>query len=266
VNITEYCGLFGIKNEHVKLDGHKDAITTLDKQGYVILHNVVDLDIVEKMRKFWLAPKKKRFSSSISLGEPNYSHKFFGKYTRHFEFYWNKPSDPLTYQTSLLLHYLRNTLLGNHPLYGLTFEPSKVGTYLAITHYSSGSGEMAVHVDPNYFLPTHYVLPLTFKGDDYQEGGLFAKKGKEEIDIESQLRPGSILLFKGSMPHGVKKVTGEGTKTNDGRLQMFSIPTIFDGREKHGLMMDVVYEFFGRFKYFGYAKGKGYRQDNKNFR
>ena len=266
MNITEYCGLFGIKNEHVKLDGHKDAITTLDKQGYVILHNVVDLDIVEKMRKFWLAPKKKRFSSSISLGEPNYSHKFFGKYTRHFEFYWNKPSDPLTYQTSLLLHYLRNTLLGNHPLYGLTFEPSKVGTYLAITHYSSGSGEMAVHVDPNYFLPTHYVLPLTFKGDDYQEGGLFAKKGKEEIDIESQLRPGSILLFKGSMPHGVKKVTGEGTKTNDGRLQMFSIPTIFDGREKHGLMMDVVYEFFGRFKYFGYAKGKGYRQDNKNFR
>jgi hypothetical protein len=229
---------------------------------------VIEEGAVREMREVWRQSDgaQSTFSSDLLYGQQNYSHTFFGAYTRHFEFYWNKPTHALTRDVSLLLHYARNVVTSHHPAYGLVFAPGRVGVYLAVTHYPTGTGEMAVHVDPNYFLPVHFNVPLSFKGLDYQNGGLMIHTPAGQVDVEARLRPGSIVLFKGSIPHSVARISGGGTASSLGRIQMFSIPTEFHQEKKRGTVRDLAIDAYGRFKYFMYRRGRGYRTDHKNFR
>lgn len=244
------------------------AARDLEREGFAVVHGAIEESAARAMRSFWVegAPRPKTLHFDLTYGEANYTHSFFGRYTRHFEFYWNRPSCPVSRDVSLLLHYARNVITGYHPMYGLTFLPGRVGVYLAITHYPMGRGEMAIHVDPNYFLPVHFNVPLTFKGEDYAEGGLRLHKGGRAVDVEALLKPGSFLLHKGSVPHSIERVSGAGSKTSIGRVQMFSIPTEFDQRGKRSLAKNLALEAYGRFKYGLYRLGLGFKKDYKNFR
>ena len=144
--------------------------------------------------------------------------------------------------------------------------PDRTGVYLAVTHYPVGTGEMAKHVDPNYFLPVHYNLPLSFKGIDYQFGGLFIHKEDQVIDVDAQMNPGDVLLFSGTLPHSVQKVGGAGAQSHIGRLQLFSIPTQFMKTKPKSLIREWAFDLYGRFKYSQYRRGHGFQQDHKNFR
>lgn len=245
---------------------NKDAILKeLQTNGFAVLKNCIPLDILEELKGFWTRrnPADYKTESNIYLGQKNFTQIFFGKYTRHFDFLWNKPTHDLSREVSLEAHFLRNTICNEHPYNGLAYNQEKMGIYLAVTSYNPGSGEMAPHVDPNYFLPVHFVIPLSFKGKDFDKGGLYFIKKGEEIDVESMISPGDMLLFNGSIPHGVKKIEAQANQL--GRLQMFCIPTILQ-TSRDSYLRRLLFEFFGKIKYFGYKYKIGLREDYKNFR
>ena len=69
-----------------------------------------------------------------------------------------------------------------------------------------------------------FMLPLTFKGEDYSEGGLCIEdKSGNIINIDSHCNKGSLAFFDGRCSHGVKKIQG----SNVGRLSIFAIPHHF---------------------------------------
>jgi hypothetical protein len=269
MDIEQYCQLFQISNDGVDIDKitSENIKNQLLSKKFVLIQDAVEKDYVNQMREFWLSnPISSSNHSDLCYGQENYAHVFFGKYKRYFDFYWNEPTCKLSRQISLLLHYARNIIGGYHPLYGLTFMPNRIGIYQAVTHYPIDTGEMAVHVDPNSFLPLHYVLPLTFKSKDWQFGGLNIHLGSQIIDIDELHSLGSLLIFNPSIPHSVQRVGGIGSDSSIGRLQLFSIPTEFSQKKAQSFYKNTALEIFGRYKYMLYQKGFGLRDSNKNFR
>ncbi len=143
---------------------------------------------------------------------------------------------------------------------------SKVGIYLAITNYPVNSGEMNIHVDPNSFLPVHYNLPLTFKGQDYLEGGLKIKSNNEFIDIDALMEPGDLLMFNGAVPHLVENIKGKGRISNLGRIQMFAVPDDFSKYKNITYVKKIFFEYYGRARYLLSKKNILQKKSYKNFR
>jgi hypothetical protein len=270
MTLSEYCELLAIEKAHVDVEALTSAriATRLKEDGFAIGHDIIDESAIRKMRAVWtsLRAADRRLGADLVFGQVNYSHRFYGRYTRHFEFYWNDSRDMLTRSISLLLHYARNVVTGHHPLYGLVFSPARTGIYLAVTHYPPESGEMAVHIDLNYFLPVHFNVPLSFKGKDYAEGGLMIHQGNRAFDVDQAVRPGSVVLFNGSVPHLVQRIRGAGTETSLGRLQLFAIPTKFHQKSTRGFVHALAQETYGRLRYLLYRYSIGIHADGKNFR
>jgi hypothetical protein len=238
----------------------------LNINKYHIFKDVVDTGLIEDIRDYWLNTKiDYSLNSNIIMGSEDYSKNFFGKYTRHFDFYWNQSRHKLTRDLSLTLHAIRNLTLNLNPFYGLIFNNKNLGIYQAITHYPIGEGEMAMHVDPNYFLPVHYNLPLTHAGIDYERGGLHIFHNKMKQSVDEKMEPGDLLLFDGNVPHSIEKISGNGLKSNIGRMQLFAIPTIFNNK-KSSFLREVSFEVYGRLRYFLYSKGVGFNSNGRNFR
>ncbi len=268
--IQSYLNLYGVDRHMVNTQSFEDPdlSVSLKENGFTIVRNAIPQDLIDQLRLNWIKTLggKKSMTTDLVYGQKNYTHEFFGKYIRHFDFYWNKPTCQLTRDISLTLHFCRNVITGYHPIHGLNFSSDRTGIYLGVTRYPSGTGEMAVHVDPNCFLPIHYNVPLTFKGVDYQEGGLFVHAQDRIIDIDAQMNPGDVLLFNGSIPHSVQKIEGIGSRSDIGRVQFFAIPTQFTQTKPRGFAYDLLWDAYGRYKYQRYSLGKGFRIDGKNFR
>lgn len=270
MELAEFCKLFDIRQVKINVGNllNDDVRSRLQADRFAIVRNVVPTELIYELQAVWLRilSGERRFSSNLQYGEENYTYDFFGKYVRHFAFYWNPPTCQLSYELSLLLHYCRNILTGYDPMYGLTMKPDRTGIYLAATHYGAGTGEMTVHVDPNYFLPVHYNLPLSFHGDDYEAGGLQIHRPVGVENIDEQVRPGDLLLFDGALPHSVAKVMGKGRKSSIGRLQLFAVPTQFKEEGKRSFFKEAAWRIYGRYRYFLQSHGIGLRSDHKNFR
>ena len=272
LEFDNFCKRFDIEKNaksyvNIKAFFDTTAQKNLNDNGYVILKNVISIEVLEEVRRHWLKPEMtKSWNQFLFYGRDNFQYNFFGKYVRYFDFYWNQPTHKKSYDLSLLLHFGRNLITGFNPYVGLIFTPKKEAIYLAFTHYPAGSGAMAVHVDPNNFLPVHYNLPLTHKGLDYETGGLVIYKDSQPVDIDSQMQPGDLLLFSGSVPHEIIKVGGAGIRSNLGRLQMFAVPTLFEKKPTFGLTKSIIKNLYGRFKYVGYRWNIGLKSDHKNFR
>ena len=244
----------------------KDSHNKLKQEGFLIIKDAVSTSLLIEIRNFWLNLKRKKvLHSNLLYGEENYSKNFFGKYIRHFDFYWNEPTHKITRDLSLTLHMYRNILIGEDPFSGLVLNTSKLTLYQAVTHYPIGTGEMAAHIDPNSILPIHFNLPLSNIGSDYELGGLYVIKSERKINIDKKMNLGDLLLFNGGVPHGIDNITGSGSKTSIGRLQMFGVPFIMGSRKK-SILHDISNEIYGRYKYANYSFGVGFRDDFKNFR
>ena len=73
----------------------------------------------------------------------------------------------------------------------------------------------------------HFMLPITFKGQDYQDGGLVIfDKNDEKVDVDKIMKPGSIIFYDGIYKHGVEKIIPYEDK-KIGRLAMFAVPVYF---------------------------------------
>ncbi len=99
--------------------------------------------------------------------------------------------------------------------------------YTTWSYYPSGKGWLKAHRDTltEDSLLLHYIIPLTFKGVDFEEGGLFiTDKRGDVVDVDSEMCAGDVLFFDGSCLHEVRKVV---SKNDVGRMQAFAIPTVF---------------------------------------
>jgi SAM-dependent methyltransferase len=153
-------------------------------------------------------------------GCPNYS--FFPAGRRvHFNFFWNPPTDTLTYDVGWRIQRLRNQIEGN---------PAS-DNYLAMSNSNMPQpGETAGMASATSFrvvgtvdgggLETHkdwahdpskvqMSLVLSAAGVDYEEGGfLFRKRNGVIVNLsrEASLQPGDLLIFRYCMDHGVEPV------------------------------------------------------------
>ena len=130
---------------------------------------------------------------------------------------------------SWVIHKKRNLAQGESEGYGLNYNPQCYGIYISTSYYIPETGFCKVHADAHSKdIPLlHFMLPITFKGIDYKSGGLFCydKDGKK-IDVDEEMKPGSIVFYDGRQEHGVDTIIPYPEK-NLGRLAIFAIPTLF---------------------------------------
>ena len=221
----------------LKLPSATHVMEQVELNGFTVIHNVVGLDFIEKQRNRWLPVFKKNnvtkkfVRGNLILGEPNflsYSNIPDWCMYRNFEFLWNESKDQEALQLHIDLHRFRNTMQQFDASYGLSYNSKNYGFYISTSYYPIDQGRLRAHTDGHGDVPIlHYMLPLTFKGKDYVDGGLWCadKQGKNH-NVDDLVQPGSIIFFDGRQKHWVDNIIGN-EKMGIGRLAVFAIPTFF---------------------------------------
>lgn len=199
--------------------------------GYSICHDMIDPAVYAGIKEFWLDYFKKVPAVSyvvrghFLLGEPNFSGyedtAYYGCLYRHFDFLWNEPAHELTRKLAIDLFRFKNAVVGLPLERGLNYNPQMQGAYVATSYYPSGSGKLKVHRDTSHeFDPLiHYMMPITFKGIDYESGGLCCVDEQDNVhDIDAKMKPGSVIFFNAKMRHFVKEIQ---SSKGVGRLAVF---------------------------------------------
>ena len=205
----------------------------LARQGFAIVRGVVPAEAIDGMRSRWLRHLKttrarRRFvRGELVLGEPNFlSYSKVPEWCmyRHFDFPWNPATDDETSRICDEIHRFRNRLQGFAPEFGTTYNPRNYGTYVSTSLYPPGEGMLKMHPDGHGEVPIlHFMMPLTFKGEHYREGGLtIVDSAGVAHDVDAGCRPGDLIFFDGRCRHGVQRIEGA-----EGRLAVFAIPTYF---------------------------------------
>jgi hypothetical protein len=215
--------------------------TELKDNGFSIIKNAVDVELVQNLRKEFLNYKLKEFSSNIKpvlwnpvLGEENrngYDNDSHQKMLRRFCFTWNK-KDKFDSKIFSLLNSadseiehsdiaVSNKRKSNNPAFG---------TYDTISYYPEDGGWLYQHVDglenDTGEILIQVIIPLTFKQKDYHQGGLYViSRTGEKIYLDDHVNPGDIMILNGSFKHGVDKIKSD---VGIGRLHVFRIATYFE--------------------------------------
>jgi len=216
-------------------------IDTLRRQitdkGFAIARDVVAVEEIDTLRQFWL----REFSADLPpstivwgphLGEQNrvlFHQSDDCCMYRSYDFLWNPPIQDLTRTIGLRLSRMRNRVADVDERAGEYFEADGYGVYITTSYYPAMTGWMAKHEDrADERRHWHFMLLLTFKGEDYTDGGLHIEDRQgQRVDVDSQVRAGDVVFFDGSLPHGVD-VIGASASDSLGRLQLFSIPTFME--------------------------------------
>jgi len=207
----------------------------LENDGYIICNNVIEKKIFDKVQKYWIdrfnelkLKKLKKYDRNFifRLGEENFSVKSINKNDYRYkiqEFLWND-IEAVTKDIVIEMHQFCNLTKDLYKNRGLQFTDSQNALSLSVNYYPPEKGYLSPHKDtPDFIL--WMIFTLTFKGQDFDEGGLYLidKKGNK-IHISEKLTPGSILFFNGSYLHGVDKIK---SKKNIGYLSVFPFPINF---------------------------------------
>lgn len=214
------------------------------REGFAIYPEAIDGALIDALRDYWLKHFSERLAArdvargNLVVGEPNFtsfSDKSFWKLYRYFGFLWNRPDHEPTHRLCVELHRRRNLAQGFPEDYGLSYDPQCYSFYVAVNYYLPGGGFVEPHVDahrgehphPTDLPLLHFMVPLTFKGSDYREGGMVVyDRAGARIDVESRLERGGIIFFDARLRHGVEPVEPALGSTM-GRLSVFAIPTFF---------------------------------------
>ncbi len=220
-------------NEKIQID----IIENLKNEGYYIAKDLIkNLDLNPIRDKFISittnANEKFRESprGGIRIGENNfnsYSNNELWCIYRRFEFLWNKPSDENTLSLAIEIHKLRNKIQSFDEDFGLTYNDRNYGIYNSFSYYPPKSGWMKEHSDGHKDVPiVHFMVPLTIKNHDYEEGGLYIiNKDNKKINVDDLCQLNDVIFFDGRCGHGVDLIK---SNKNIGRLAFFSIPTFFE--------------------------------------
>lgn len=227
-----------------------DAVrSSVEDAGYAIVHDIVAAADIAAMRDFWVAEFARCENVAPLvwgpyLGEANGA--MFDRRAEHcvyrsFDYLWNPPYHRLTREIGLALNRARNRIVGNEERCGELFTEDRYGIYVTTSYYPPGEGRMREHGDATGgHVQWHYILPLTFRGPDYAAGGLYLidRRGVR-VDVDAEMRAGSVVFFDGQLRHGVERITGRGDEPV-GRLQMFAIPVLFEAPERNQRLMQLI--------------------------
>jgi len=211
--------------------------TDLIEDGYSIVKDMVPVDFIETMRDFWLRAFQEQATLAPViwgpyLGEPNRIH-FHKSHDdclyRAYDFLWNEPVDQQSRDVGVALSRIRNVITESEGLAGEVFSPDRYGIYFTVSYYPPGDGWLHDHQDQtDSRRHWHYILPITFRGQDFAGGGLhLIDRHGSDIDVDDIIKPGDVLFFDGSLSHGVKPIISDDARPL-GRMQLFSIPTFLD--------------------------------------
>ena len=229
----------------------------ISSDGFVVLNNIVSPDLIKTLRSNWLDHIKTNKSNSrfvrgnLVFGEDNFlSYSKISKWCmyRNFDFLWNKPTDQKSTELCVYFHKLRNKIQGIDENYGISYNSENYGIYISTSLYKPEEGMLEFHSDGHTDDDTpilHYMIPLSFKGKDYSDGGLcvYSKNGIKH-NVDDMCSPGSIIFFDGRNKHGVDLIEGKSV----GRLAIFAVPTFFEKEWKLKVqkrkLTNVIKEFF----------------------
>ena len=225
------------------------------RDGYFISKNAVKLDVIDKLRAYVISLVSNNPSVSEAIvwdpyrGEKDkicYSDDDFQCMYRGYLFPWNKNDEAVSFTLFERLNLEReltsqkvNAKEGKHYR----------DIYTTWSYYPPNIGWLKEHcdtTDSDHKL-IHCILPVTFKGRDYESGGLFLfdRKGSR-IDVDGLIEPGDILFFDGGCKHGVDIIK---SKQNMGRIQAFAIPVEFKQPENcDRLIEDISVQTFVKVK------------------
>ena len=204
------------------------------QDGYYIAKSAVNENVIDRLRDYWLnylKPKniiKKFVRGRLVFGEKNFlsfSNTKDWTLFRNFDFLWNKQTHDETTNLCIDLHKIRNKAQNFDPNYGINLNEQCYGIYIATSLYPPKIGHLLLHEDSHLDVPIlHFMLPLTFKNKDYDEGGLtIIDKKNKKIDVDSICTKGDVIFFDQNCKHGVETIHGGSV----GRLAVFAIPTFF---------------------------------------
>lgn len=207
----------------------------IDEKGYSIVKRLIQPKDIETIRSFWLNEFTKSTPSTEviwgpTLGQRNaigFTSNNFQTMYRSYSFLWNEPYHELTQHICLRLNIVRNFILELPALSGIAFSPDRYGLMVTTSYYPPTHGWMQMHNDGTHTGKplVHHIVPLTFKGTHYREGGMevVGRDGKT-VDLDSLFAEGDVVFYDASLNHGVKKIIPNSTGTPIGRMQMFAIP------------------------------------------
>jgi ectoine hydroxylase-related dioxygenase (phytanoyl-CoA dioxygenase family) len=217
-----------------KID-HNNILNELNSNGYCIVKDVINLDILSELKKFWLSyivdgnVSKKFVRGDLIFGEKNFLS--FSKINdwclyRNFDFLWNEPTNLISQQLCIAVNSVRNEVQGFPLNHGLHYNSDNYGIYISTSLYPPHTGMLKEHSDGHKNVPiVHFMIPLSFKKIDYESGGLFVKDHNGiKVDIDALCSPGDLIFFDGRLPHGVDVIQGGSV----GRLAIFAIPCFFN--------------------------------------
>ena len=214
--------------------------TDVQNYGFKVYDNVIKTNVYNEVRSFWLdyfskdQPQREVARGDLLLGEENfnsYTDTDFWSLYRHFDFLWNTPTHQLTTDIAIELHKIRNMTLNLPEDYGLNYNPECYGFYVSTSYYPP-NGMMTPHADgfpkgKKEFMLLHFMFPITFKGQDYEGGGMVVyDKNDQKVNVDEIMKPGSIIFYDGSFKHGCEKIIPYEDK-KIGRLAMFAVPVYF---------------------------------------
>ena len=219
----------------------EEAREQVEEVGFAIVKKLVPESRIHRMRSFWIDTfthdrPSNRVTWTPYMGQTNnigFTSDSFQHLYRAVDFLWNEPLHAETRQVCLRVHALRNLILGEDPYFGIRFTDARSGIFVTASYYPGGAGHMAMHSDgvSNNKPLLHSLVPITFKGRDYKEGGMLVvdRKG-QKVDVDGRVGTGGAIFYDGSLDHAVMPVVAFEGETL-GRIQAFPIPTVFTNVE-----------------------------------
>jgi len=212
-------------------------------EGYAVVKGLVPLELISRVRDFWIktfsnTTPTSRVTWSPYIGQEShvgFSSDKFQHLFRACDFLWNDPLHAETRDICLRVNALRNVVINEDPLLGIRFGYGRYGIFVTASYYPGGEGYMQMHADggTGNVMLVHSLVPITFKGKDYKEGGMLIVNRKgQEVDVDSQVEPGDAIFYDGSLKHAVMPVVSYPGQTL-GRLQIFPIPAIFSSLDSN---------------------------------
>lgn len=153
----------------------------------------------------------------LSVGTAAGSHRVGDRYARLLRVIFN----PLIAEDCYGLHAVfrpaaevRNLLLGLPRNFACDAIEGGLFTASRVQHYPAGGGFLGVHRDETSAANVaswaqrylQLVIVLTKRGIDFETGGAFVERDSHRIDVEAEVEVGDIVVYDGSLRHGVDDI------------------------------------------------------------
>ncbi len=223
---------------HNKMPPPNEVIDIVKKKGFLICEDAIRSSNFESIQRYWINRFKQLNNSDLPkydrspkylLGQENFSaieDKKKEYRVKIQEFLWND----IHYDTRELLIEMQkftNLCLKRNSYDGLLYHQNKNALSLSVNYYPPNKGRLTAHKDSkDTDLYLWMIFNLTFKGDHFNDGGLYLiDEENKKIDLDKLSTPSSVIFFNGMLEHGVDLIKSE---NGLGKISVFPFNTYYE--------------------------------------